>query len=256
MKNRTALVTGANRGIGLQVARELAARGLRVLAAARDPGDGAYARAIGAAPVRLDVADPSTIAAVARDLGPDGLDVLVNNAGTSMQGFDANVARTTLDVNFAGAMRVTDAMLPHLREGARVVMVSSGMGHLSCLSRELQARFAAHDLDRRALVALMDTFVRDVSEGTHAAKGWPTSAYSVSKVGMNALTRVLARELAGDPRKILLNAASPGWVRTRMGGRGAPRSVEEGARTIVWLALLPAGGPSGGFFEDERAIPF
>jgi carbonyl reductase 1 len=73
---------------------------------------------------------------------------------------------------------------------------------------------------------------------------------------MNALVRVLARELAADPRRILVNAACPGWVRTRMGGHAAPRSVEHGARTPVWLALLPEGGKSGGFFRDERPIPW
>jgi carbonyl reductase 1 len=78
----------------------------------------------------------------------------------------------------------------------------------------------------------------------------------VSKVGLNALVRVIARELAGDPRRILVNAADPGWVRTRMGGASAPRSVEEGARTPVWLARLPEGGPSGGFFRNERPVPW
>ncbi|MCL2449635.1 MAG: SDR family oxidoreductase, partial [Polyangiaceae bacterium] len=92
--------------------------------------------------------------------------------------------------------------------------------------------------------------------GAHARHGWPSSAYSVSKVGMNALVRVMARELAGDPRRILINAADPGWVRTRMGGPSAPRSVEDGARTPVWLAELPEDGPSGGFFRDQRAAQF
>jgi carbonyl reductase 1 len=98
----------------------------------------------------------------------------------------------------------------------------------------------------------MRSFVDGVAAGTHAAAGWPSSAYRVSKMGVNALAGVLARELAGDPRKILVNAACPGWVRTAMGGAGAPRSVEEGARTPVWLATLPEGGPQGGVFADEQ----
>src|SRR5262249_47369027 len=104
------------------------------------------------------------------------------------------------------------------------------------------------------LIALMESFVRDVAAGDHAKKGWPSSAYSVSKVGMNALVRVLARDLEGDPRKILVNSANPGWVRTAMGGASAPRSIEHGARTPVWLATLPDDGPSGGFFYDERKV--
>jgi carbonyl reductase 1 len=133
-------------------------------------------------------------------------------------------------------------------------MVSSGMGALSGVGAAVRERLERADLDRTGLLELMESFPRDVAEGVHRRAGWPSNAYAVSKVGLNALTRVLARELAGDPRRIAVNAACPGWVRTRMGGRGAPRSVAEGARTPVWLALLPPGGPSGGFFRNERAI--
>ncbi len=143
-----------------------------------------------------------------------------------------------------------------MRSGARIVMVSSGMGELTSVSPELRHRFEDPALTRDELVSLMESFVRDVAEGTHAKKGWPSSAYRVSKVGLNALTRVLARELHGDPRHILVNSACPGWVRTRMGGSGAPRSPEKGAETPAWLALLPEGGPTGRFFRDRREIPF
>jgi carbonyl reductase 1 len=100
----------------------------------------------------------------------------------------------------------------------------------------------------------MESFVRDVAAGTHARHGWPTSAYRVSKVGLNALTRVLARELKGDTRGIAVNACSPGWVRTAMGGEGAPLSAAEGAKTPVWLALQRDSAPTGGYFENERPI--
>jgi carbonyl reductase 1 len=133
-------------------------------------------------------------------------------------------------------------------------MVSSGLGTLSHVRAPVRDRLEDPALTREALVAAMQSFVDDVAAGTQARSGWPSSAYSVSKVGMNALVRVIARELAGDPRRILVNAADPGWVRTRMGGASAPRSVEQGARTAVWLAELPDGGPSGGFFRDERPI--
>ncbi len=253
MSARVAVVTGANRGLGEQIARDLAAGGLHVLAGSRAGGSssGAIER------VSLDVTREDTIEALAHRLAASGgLDVLVNNAGISMQGFDADVARTTVDVNFTGALRVTARLLPLVRPGGRVVMVSSGLGTLAGVSDELRARFEAPSLDREGLVALLQEFVRDVAAGAHARHGWPSSAYSVSKIGMNALVRVLARELEADPRGILVNAADPGWVRTRMGGAGAPRAVEQGARTPVFLALLPPGSPTGKFFRDERVVPF
>jgi NAD(P)-dependent dehydrogenase (short-subunit alcohol dehydrogenase family) len=249
-RERIAVVTGANRGIGQEIARELESRGLQVLRGTREPaaGDGS---------VKLDVTSPGDIAALARSVGATGgVDVLVNNAGASFDGFDAKVAARTLAVNFFGAMNLTDALLPTMREGGRVVMVSSGLGRLSCLGPALRARFDAPALDRAGLLELMNAFTRDVADGTFDRHGWPASAYSVSKVGMNALVRVLARELAGDPRRILVNSADPGWVKTRMGGRSAPRTVEHGARTPVYLALLPDGGPTGGFFNDERRTPW
>jgi carbonyl reductase 1 len=255
-EKRIAVVTGANRGIGREIARRLAAAGLDVIATARDADVGRTAAAdVGARYLPLDVTDASSIDALAKELG-EGFDVLVNNAGISMKGFNAEVARGTLDVNFFGAMNVTARLQPLLRAGARIVMVSSGMGELTSVSDALRKRFEDPTLARGELVALMESFVRDVREGTHEQKGWPSSAYRVSKIGLNALTRVLARELAADPRRILVNAACPGWVRTAMGGSSAPRSPEKGAETPVWLALLAEGGPAGGFFRDERAIPF
>jgi NAD(P)-dependent dehydrogenase (short-subunit alcohol dehydrogenase family) len=174
----------------------------------------------------------------------------------ALKGFDAEVARMTVDVNFFGPLHLTDALLPLMRHNARIVMMTSGLGDPAILSKDLRARLTAPDLSRRALVLLMQKFVADVRNGTHTAEGWPSSAYGVTKIGLNALTRVLARELSGDPRRILCNAASPGWVRTDMGGAHAPRSVEKGAETPVWLALLPEGGPQGGIFYDMAEVPF
>jgi NAD(P)-dependent dehydrogenase (short-subunit alcohol dehydrogenase family) len=241
---RIAVVTGANRGIGQEIARQLAAKGVRVLAAAREPGAG---------DVALDVTRPEQVAALAERLR-GGVDIVVNNAGVSLDGFNAEVARGTLAVNFHGAMNLTDHLLPAMRPDGRVVMVSSGMGELSMVGPALRQRFESPTLDRQALLALMDEFVADVAKGVHRERGWPANAYAVSKVGLNALTRVLARELADDPRRIAVNAACPGWVRTRMGGPSATRTPVEGARTPVWLALLPPGAPSGGFYRNQRAI--
>jgi carbonyl reductase 1 len=241
---RLAVVTGANRGIGEGIARRLELAGLQVIPTSREPRDG-YAA--------LDVTRADHVLALAERVRSEGgLDVLVNNAGASFDGFDESVARRTLDVNFFGPLRVTDALLPTMNADARIVMVSSGMGTLSHAKGEARARFEDPALARAGLIEHLESFVREVARGKHAAHGWPSSAYSVSKMGLNALVRVLARELANDPRRILVNSADPGWVRTRMGGPSAPRSIDDGARTPVWLALLPAGGPSGGFFRDER----
>jgi carbonyl reductase 1 len=244
-----AVVTGANRGIGEAIARELSARGLGVVATSREVGDHF---------VPLDVTRAESVASLADRLRDNegGIDVLVNNAGASFDGFDADVAERTLDVNFFGAVRVTDGLLPLMRNGGRIIMVSSGMGTLDHVRGAVRARFEASNLSRPELVELMRSFVRAVASNTYETQGWPRNAYSVSKVGMNAFVRVLARELATDPRRIAVNAVCPGWVRTRMGGSSAPRSAQAGARTPVWLALQPEGGPTGGFFRDERAIPW
>jgi NAD(P)-dependent dehydrogenase (short-subunit alcohol dehydrogenase family) len=261
--SRTALVTGSTRGIGEAIARELVARGLRVILTGRDLALGAkLARELHATFRELDVSSATSIDAFVKWFAQEhpspsgGLDILINNAGASFDGFDAQVARRTLDVNFVGTMHLTDALLPLLRTGSRVVMVSSGMGEVSCLGESLQKEIMSPSLDRSRLVAFADRFVADISAKTHSKNGWPSNAYRVSKVAMNAYTRILAREVRDDPRKILVNAACPGWVRTAMGGSHAPRSPEQGAKTPVWLALLPneAGATSGGFFRDEAPI--
>jgi carbonyl reductase 1 len=248
MTQRIAIVTGANRGIGAEIARQLDLQGLRVVPTSREPRDG-Y--------VTLDVTKSADIEALARRVAEDGgVDVLVNNAGISLDGLDPGVARRTLDVNLFGAMNVTDALLPSMRIGGRIVMISSGMGDLSGVRGERRRLIEAPGLQRSELLSLAASFVDSVAAGTHARDGWPSKAYSVSKILLNAFVRVLVRELDGDGRRILVNAENPGWVRTRMGGRSAPRSIEEGARTAVWLATLPDGGPTGGFFRDEKLIPW
>jgi len=261
---RTALVTGANRGLGRETARQLAAGGLRVIVTARDAADAratADALAAGikapgsitALPLPLDVADAAKVAAAADHLRAAGaaLDVLVNNAGIAMDGFNAEVARRTIDVNVFGALRVTEALLPLMPAGGTIVMVSSGMGELGGFDDRLRARFTDPALTRGALADLARSFVADVAAGRHRERGWPSSAYRVSKIALNALVRVWAPELAA--REIIINAVCPGWVRTDMGGRDASRSVEEGAASIVWAALRERE-PTGGFFRDGRRI--
>jgi NAD(P)-dependent dehydrogenase (short-subunit alcohol dehydrogenase family) len=229
-----ALVSGSDRGIGREVARELATVGHRVIVTARDPERARRAaeelarggQAL-AQPEQLDVADPESVERLrARiEADPGRLDVLVNNAGvmgevaTTAASAPLDDAHATMEVNLFGVWLLTQAMLPLLRRSAhpRIVNVSSGAGQLS-------------DMDG----------------------GYP--GYRVSKTALNALTRILANELSGE--RVLVNAMCPGWVRTDMGGSAAPRSVEEGADTALWLATLPDDGPSGGFFRDRKPIPW
>jgi len=178
--------------------------------------------------------------------------VLINNVGIALEGFSADVARRTLAVNCFGVMTVVDHLLPVLSPHGRIVMVSSGMGQVAGLPPALQAEFLDPALTRAWLIDLLQTFVREVETGQYTQHGWPGNAYRISKIGLNALTRILARERASTG--IRVNAVCPGWVRTDMGGRNAPRSVEAGARSIVWAALLGEDGPSGGFFRDGQPI--
>jgi NAD(P)-dependent dehydrogenase (short-subunit alcohol dehydrogenase family) len=259
-RQRVALVTGGNRGLGLETCRQLGRAGFRVIATSRNEVEGLAAvdalrkDGVTAQREKLDVADPCSVSALAERLAHRGevLDVLVNNAGVALKGFDAVIAERTMAINFRGAMTTTDVLAPALRENGHIVMVSSGLGELSGLTESLQRRFASPGIDRKALLALVDEFMRDVVDGNHAEHGWPSSAYRVSKIALNALTRIVARELS--PRGILVNAVCPGWVRTDLGGPNAERSVKDGASGIVWAAMLPNGGPTGTFFRDEKAI--
>jgi carbonyl reductase 1 len=171
-----------------------------------------------------------------------------------MHGFDAEVARRTIEVNFFGSVRATEALLPLMPAGGTIVMVSSGMGELEGLDDRLRARFTDPALTRDGVAELARSFVADVAAGRHRERGWPSNAYRVSKIGLNALVRVWAPAFA--ERRIAINAVCPGWVRTDMGGRGASRGVDKGAASIVWAATRPTGGggPTGGFFRDGRAI--
>lgn len=235
LSRKTALVTGANRGIGFEIARQLAGLGVSVLAGVRSE---AKALAAGTAfqklgvdvgPVVLDVADtrelPSVVMDIERRHGP--IDIVVNNAAILIDGpggFSASLLdmtddtfRRTWETNVLGPTAIIRALLPRMLERGygRIVNVSSLAGQLNGMSA-----------------------------------GFP--AYRISKAALNALTRIAAAEAAKKDVKI--NACSPGWVRTDMGGSDAPRSPEEGAETAVWLATLPSDGPTGGFFQDKAPL--
>jgi NAD(P)-dependent dehydrogenase (short-subunit alcohol dehydrogenase family) len=234
MEKRLAVVTGANRGIGLETARQLARKGLRVVMTSRDPKRGEQAqRALEKDGLEvlwheLDVTRRRSVAALARYLSKEHgrVDVLVNNAGimsdrsaTTVLDESEEAFHEVLETNFFGALRMCQAIVPLMRKHhyGRIVNLSSGMGQLD-----------------------------DMHDG-HAA-------YRVSKTALNALTRMVSAATAAD--NILVNSMCPGWVRTDMGGSQASRSVEKGAETAVWLAMLPHGGPTGGFFRDKKSIPW
>jgi NAD(P)-dependent dehydrogenase (short-subunit alcohol dehydrogenase family) len=223
----SALVTGAGRGIGLAGAQDLA-RDHQVILAVRDPG--AAPAIAGARVEQLDVSDPDSIAACSARIA--SLDVLVNNAGAYK-----GSPRDIWSVNVRGPLLLTRALAGKLRKGARVVMVSSGLGELSNQSDALAQRLQDP--------ALSFDDILDLSEH-------PPDGYGASKAALNALTRLFAHELP-DAR---VNAVCPGWVRTRMGGAAAPRSVEEGAASVLWACRLPPDGPTGGFFRDGHPIPW
>jgi NAD(P)-dependent dehydrogenase (short-subunit alcohol dehydrogenase family) len=221
------LVTGGNRGIGHEIARQLIAAGIRVVVCSRDLAAGqAAARALGpdVRAEQLDVSDPASVAECERRLASAGVevDILVNNAGlyttTPLLEIEERALVEALQVNFIGAWRTARAFVPGMRarRWGRVVNVSTGYAHFA--DRAPQA-----------------------------------GAYGLAKASLNVLTRMIAAE-AGAGVKV--NSMSPGWVASRMGGSGAPRSVQDGADTAVWLATLPDDGPTDGFYYDRQQIPW
>ncbi|MEM9834602.1 MAG: SDR family oxidoreductase [Bacteroidota bacterium] len=223
------LVTGANRGIGLEVCRQLAEAGHQVILTSRDEEKGKRAvQELGSERIvyhSLDVTDGDSVARL-RDYVNEHygrLDVLVNNAGINYDTWqnaeqaDLETVQATLEANLFGPWRMSQAFIPLMRKHGygRIVNVSSGAGALNGM-------------------------------------GGGTPAYSTSKAALNVLTIKLAADLEGTG--ILVNSVGPGWVRTDMGGKEAPRSVAEGAQGILWAATLPEDGPIGGFFRDGKRI--
>ncbi|HEX9868186.1 MAG TPA: SDR family oxidoreductase [Candidatus Tectomicrobia bacterium] len=240
VERKVALITGANKGIGLEIARQLGRQGMTVFVGARDAGrgreatEGLRSEGINAYLIRLDVTSQATIDQVARRLEEEfgRLDTLVNNAGIFIDdappsGLDMEVLRRTYETNVFGPVAVTKAMLPLLRKSSagRVVNMSSGLASLT-LASDLGWEFAAINL----------------------------LAYNSSKSALNAVTVQFAKELRDTPIKV--NAADPGYTATDLNNYQGTRHVEQGARAAVRLATLPADGPTGGFFDEDGPLPW
>ena len=236
MKQQVALVTGSNRGIGFEIAKQLALRKIQVVLTSRNPTNGEAAlRKVTRNGVKkvvfmqLDISNQVSVDNLSNEVEKTfgRLDILVNNAAilidredVAASNADLEIVKTTLETNLIGAWRMCKAFIPLMKKNdyGRIVNISSGAGQFEYMA----------------------------TSGGY----WP--AYSVSKASLNALTVMLASELRGT--NILVNAVCPGWVRTDMGGSNAPRSIEEGAATPVWLATLPDGGPTGQNYYDKKQI--
>src|ERR687894_784096 len=236
MKQQVALVTGSNRGIGFEIAKQLALRKIQVVLTSRNPTNGEAAlRKVTRNGVKkvvfmqLDISNQVSVDNLSNEVEKTfgRLDILVNNAAilidredVAASNADLEIVKTTLETNLIGAWRMCKAFIPLMKKNdyGRIVNISSGAGQFEYMA----------------------------TSGGY----WP--AYSVSKPSLNALTVMLASELRGT--NILVNAVCPGWVRTDMGGPNAPRSIEEGAATPVWLATLPDRGPTGQNYYDKKQI--
>jgi len=240
---KVALITGANKGIGLETARQLGKLGVTILVGARDLAKGEEAAevlrgtGVDARAVKLDVVSEADRVAVAKYIEKEfgRLDILINNAGVMLDGRTGNetsttsekILRETFETNFFAVVALTQKILPLLRksEAGRIVNLSSVLASLTL----------------------------------HATKGSPiydakTFAYDASKAALNSFTIHLAHELSDTMIKV--NSAHPGWVKTDMGGEGAQMEIVDGAKTSVQLATLPEDGPTGGYFHMGEALPW
>ena len=240
MTTGIALITGANKGIGLEIARQLGTQGITVLIGARDEKRGSVAAEklqaenIDAHAVQLDVTNQQSIDAAAKHIESEfgKLDILVNNAGIAIDNappsqLDMEILRRTYETNFFGVFAVTKAMLPllHKSQAGRIVNISSGLGSLT-----------------------------QNSDPNYEYAQIKYLAYNSSKTALNAMTVQFAYELKDTPIKV--NSADPGYVATDLNNNTGPRTVQQGASTPVRLATLPADGPTGSFFDDNGVVPW
>ncbi|XP_027334888.1 (+)-neomenthol dehydrogenase-like isoform X2 [Abrus precatorius] len=285
-KERYAVVTGANKGIGLETVKGLASNGVKVVLTARDEKRGNQAiqklKECGFSGIvvfhQLDVTDPASIASLVEfvKIQFGRLDILVNNAG--INGFNTDgmvmqvgskinwkelpqtyeMAEKCLTTNYYGAKETTEAFLPLLKlsNSPMIVNVSSQAGLLKYISNEWARRVFddTENLTEELIDEVLKEYMKDLKEGSLENKGWPTylSSYMVSKAAMNSYTRLLAYKYP----KLCINCVCPGFVKTDINKNTGIISVENGAASVVRLALLPNGSPSGHFFSRQEVSSF
>ncbi|XP_054784009.1 (+)-neomenthol dehydrogenase-like [Prosopis cineraria] len=286
---RYAVVTGANKGLGFGICKKLAARGVRVVLTARDHKRGLEAveklKEFGMSDFvvfhQLDVTDPSSIASLAYFISTafGKLDILVNNAGVSpgtvngealfrkvsgeeidwdeIVKCNVEMSKLCVETNYFGAARVTEALLPmlHLSPSPTIVNVTSLAGLIKHIKNE-RTREVLSDLEsltREKLDEVVSEFMKDYEEGTWNEKGWPTMApaNTVAKTALNVYTRLMANKYPS----FRVNSVSPGFVKTDMTHNYGFSTVDEASEHILRLALLPPTGPSGLFFDKDKATP-
>ncbi|XP_077212327.1 uncharacterized protein LOC143847398 [Tasmannia lanceolata] len=275
-----AVVTGSNRGIGYEIARQLAANGLTVILTSRCITRGHEAikalqeEGLNLAFHQLDIVDSASIKLFAEWIAKNygGLDILVNNAGVNFNIGSDNLiefAENVIATNYFGTKWMTESMIPLMKpsaSGARIVNVSSRLGRLNGRRNKLgdivlREQLAKEEcLSEELIDATAAKFLEQVKDGSWTSGGWPQmfTDYSVSKLALNAYTRLMARKLSNSPNghKIYINCYCPGWVKTAMTGWEGNISSEEGADTGVWAALLPGEQATGRFFAERREISF
>ncbi|XP_004503038.1 (+)-neomenthol dehydrogenase [Cicer arietinum] len=279
-KETIAVVTGGNRGIGFEISRQLADHGVTVVLTSRDASVGVESIKVlqeGGLDVdchQLDILDSSSINEFAEWLKEKygGLDILVNNAGVnSNTGSDISVenARKVMETNYYGTKRMIEAMMPLMKPsaaGARIVNVSSRLGRLNgkrnrIENEDMREKLSdVESLSEELIDETISTFLQQVEDGSWKSGGWPQTYtdYSVSKLAVNTYTRYMARKLSDKPdgQKIYINCYCPGWVKTALTGYAGSVTVEQGADTGVWIALVPDQAITGKFFAERKEINF
>lgn len=283
--SRVATVTGANKGIGLAIVRQLALqypkssynngplliyltarnedRGKAALESLKTDKQLQSAKALhsqgGLTDVKylpLDISSKQSVEDFATHLKtnhPDGIDFLINNAAVAMQGFDSNVVKETLDCNYYSTLRAMQLLLPHIKNGGRLVNVASMAGKLSPkYSDSIKSRFRNANAPED-ITQLMHDFTTAVEHDSHQSD-WPSAAYAVSKAGVIGVTKVIARQNQEGGSKTLINSCCPGYVKTDMTRGGGTKTPDQGAQTPVLLALGDIGGSNGELWTEEKIV--
>lgn len=265
-KIKNIIVTGANTGIGLGVCKQLlktpnihlvytyrnVQRGLESLTELKSFSSNNLSHH------QLDVTDNKSILEFrnwCEKEFPNGIDILINNAGIASKGstLSRTIAETTLATNYFGVKNLTLALYDLIIDNGRVVNVSSGMGQATGIADYRKKEFLDSNLTIEGLEKLISKFLSDVENDTWEENGWIGNSYSISKLSLNSLTRILARD---DKRGISYVAVCPGWVKTNMGGDNAPRSVEDGANSVLRAAFDDTKKVNGKFFRDGNELSF